>query len=355
VWRIVSEVSVSEASAADLEEWDRYARSRAPATVYHLSPWTRIFGEALGYRSWLLMARDATGAMCGMLPIYLVPGLFARRLVAVPFRDRGGPIFDTPAALAALLQRANQLARSCRASLVLKSLEPFPEAAASAGLFRHDHWVRSRMPLADLTRDGLWGRIGAKNRNMVRQAQQHGLTASCTTSQPGAAERWYRLHLQTQHRLGVPPFPARFFALMLEALAPSASIELVEVRDSAGPCAATLLLLHRDICIYGYSASSAEGRRLRANDLLLFEALALAAERKLAWFDFGSDSPSQQSLLFFKRKWGAEQQAIPVYASERIAGPDSSDARYALARGLFRAMPAALSAWIGSRLVRRFG
>lgn len=351
----MSEIHVTEASHTDLKEWDRYACSRTQATVYHLSPWSRIFGEALGYRSWLLIAKDATGAMCGMLPIYLVPGVFGRRLVAVPFRDRGGPVFDTPEALAALLQRANELARSNRASLLLKSLEPFPEAAATAGLVRQDHWVRSRMPLEALTREGLWERIGGKNRNMVRQAQQHGLTVSCTTSQPGAAERWYPLHLQTQHRLGVPPFPARFFALMLEALAPSASIELVEVRDGTRPCAATLLLLHRNICIYGYSASSAEGRRLRANDLLLFESLALAAERKLAWFDFGSDSPSQESLLFFKRKWGAEQHPIPVYTSEKIAAPDSSDARYALARGVFRAMPAALSSWIGSRVVRRFG
>lgn len=351
----MSEISVTEANGRDLEEWDRYACSREQSTVYHLSAWRRIFGEALGYRSWLLVAKDATGAMRGMLPIYLVPGVFARRLVAVPFRDRGGPVFDTPQALAALLARANELARSNRATLVLKSLEPFPETAATAGLLRYDHWVRSRMSLEALTRDSLWERIGGKNRNMVRQAQEHGLTVSCTTSQAGAAERWYPLHLQTQHRLGVPPFPARFFALMLEALAPSAGIELVEVGDGTRPCAATLLLLHGDTCIYGYSASSPEGRRLRANDLLLFESLALAVERKFAWFDFGSDSPSQESLLFFKRKWGAEQRRIPVYASAKITVQDSSDPRYALARGVFRAMPAAVFSWIGSGLVRRFG
>lgn len=339
----------------DLEEWDRYARNRAQATVYHLSRWGRIFGEALGYRSWLLMAKNPAGAVCGMLPLYLVPGLFARRLVAVPFRDRGGPVFDTPVALASLLEYAAALARRERAGLLLKSLEPLPDAAAAVGLSRHDHWVRSRMPIDGLTRDALWERVGGKNRNMVRQAQQHGLTAACTTRQPGAADRWYGLHVQTQHRLGVPPFPARFFALMLDGLAPSAGIELLEVRNGAEPCAATLLLFHRDTCIYGYSASSAEGQRLRANDLMLYEALALAVERKLAVFDFGSDSPSQESLLFFKRKWGAEQRPIPVYASGGMSVSDSSDSRYALARGVFRAMPAALSSWIGSRVVRHFG
>ena len=348
-------IHVVEARGTDLEEWDGYASRHERATVYHLSPWARIFGDALGYRSWLLMAKNDAGATCGILPLYLVSGLFGRRLVAVPFRDRGGPIFDTPDALAALLRYAGELARRERAGILLKSLEPLPEEAVASGLARRDHWVHSRMSITDLTRDALWERIGNKNRNMVRQAQARGLVAVCATREPGAAERWHALHVQTQHRLGVPPFPRRFFALMLEALAPSGSIELVEIRHSEGTCAATLLLFHRDTCIYGYSASSVEGQRLRANDLMLFEALALAAERKLTCFDFGSDSPSQESLLFFKSKWGAEQKVIPVYASQDVAIADSSDRKYALARMMFRAMPPALLSWVGSRTVRLFG
>jgi hypothetical protein len=346
---------VSEAGDAELDQWDRYARMHAGATVYHLAAWRRIFGEALGYRSRLLMARDAAGAMCGMLPLYLVPGLFDRRLVAVPFRDRGGPVFDTPDALVAMLERAGELAREERAGLLLKALDPLPHIPASADLSRHDRWVRSRLRLDGMTRDALWERLGDKNRNMVRQARHHGLVCARVSPQEGAAERWYSLHAQTQHRLGVPSFPRRFFSLMFQTLAPSDGLEMLEVRGPAGPCAATLLLFHRDTCIYGYSASSDDGRRLRANDLMLFEALALAAERRLAWFDLGSDSPSQESLLFFKRKWGAEQHPIPVYASRGVGVPDSSASTYAFARAVFRTMPQAVSTWIGSRVVRHFG
>jgi hypothetical protein len=348
-------IHVIEGRDTDLDEWNRYASSHERSTVYHLSPWARIFGDALGYRSWLLMAKNDAGATCGILPVYLVRGLFGRRLVAVPFRDRGGPVFDTPDALTALLRHTGELARRENAGVVLKSLEPFPDDAAASGLARRDHWVHSRMPIADLTRDALWERIGNKNRNMVRQAQKSGLNAVRATKEPRAAERWHALHVATQHRLGVPPFPLRFFELMLDALSPSASIEVIEIQSSEGPCAATILFFHRDTCIYGYSASTAAGQRLRANDLLLFEAIALAAERKVAWFDFGSDSPSQESLLFFKSKWGAEQNVIPMYCSPEVALTDSADAKYELARMMFRAMPPALSSWIGSRVVRFFG
>lgn len=348
-------IDVIEARDTDLDEWNRYASSHERATVYHLSQWVRIFGEALGYQSRLLMAKKDAGATCGILPLYLVRGLIGRRLVAVPFRDRGGPVFDTADALTALLRHAGELARREQAGILLKSLDPLPDEALASGLTRRDHWVHSRMPIGDLTRDALWERIGNKNRNMVRQAQNSGLTAVCATKQPDVAERWYALHVQTQRRLGVPPFPQRFFTEMLDALAPLGSIELLEIRNSAGPCAATILFFHRDTCIYGYSASSVEGQRLRANDLMLFEAIALAAERRLVSFDFGSDSPSQESLLFFKRKWGAEQNVIPVYASQDVTIADSSDAKYALARMVFRAMPPALLSSIGSRVVRLFG
>lgn len=338
-----------------LAEWDAYVRAHPASTIYHLSAWRRVFGEGFGYRAWLLAARAADGAIRGVLPLYLVRGLAARRLVAVPFRDRGGPLFDDAAALDALLAQAHALAREQHAALILKSLVPLPEVEGLKPLVRADHWTNSRMAVSGLDRKALWERVGGKNRNMVRQAEQGGLQAVLATAEGDGAARWHRLHRETQHRLGIPAFPLAFFSAMLEALRPTGGVELLEVRKDGLPVSATLLLVHGDTCIYGYSASSAQGQRARANDLMLFEALVYAAQRGLAWFDFGSDSPAQESLLFFKRKWGAEQRRIPMYASGNAAVSDSSDARYALARGVFRALPEALASWIGARLVRRFG
>lgn len=348
-------LSIQSVEGPDLAEWDAYVRAHPASTVYHLAAWRRIFGDGFGYRGWLLAARATDGTIRGVLPLYLVHGLAGRRLVAVPFRDRGGPLFDDAAALEALLVHAQALAREQRAALILKSLVPLPEVESLKLLVRVDHWTNSRMALSGLDRKALWERVGGKNRNMVRQAEQGGLQAVLATADGDGAARWHRLHRETQHRLGIPAFPLAFFSTMLDALRPAGGIELLEVRKDGLPVAATLLLVHGDTCIYGYSASSAQGQRARANDLMLCEALAHAAQRGLAWFDFGSDSPAQESLLFFKRKWGAEQRQIPLYASGDAAVSDSSDARYALARGVFRALPEAITSWIGARVVKHFG
>ena len=339
--------------------WAHYIAAHPDATVYHSLAWRAIFEHSFGYRSWLLLARDSSsGAVNGILPLYLVTSPFARRLVAVPFRDRGGPLWDSIDALNELISRAQSLAAETGAdALILKTIRPLPaEVAAIHGLVRHDHWVHSMLDLTGITEESLWHRIGPKTRNMIRQAQRNGLEGRVVIPDDSTVERWHRLHIITQKRLGIPPFPLHFFSAMARKLRSTGNIELVEVCRGNKACAATILLINRNVCIYGYSASSNEGQHLRANDLMLHSALKLALDRGLASFDFGSDSPTQQSLIFFKRKWGATQAKIPTYISGAGAAlNDSSDRCYALARSVLHRMPNVVLRHLVSRFTRYFG
>jgi CelD/BcsL family acetyltransferase involved in cellulose biosynthesis len=341
-----------------LADWDAYVDAHPDATPYHRSDWCRIFEEGLGYRGFLLLARDEAGSVSGVLPLYRVRGLCRPRLVAVPFRDRGGPLWSNEPAFTALLDAATQLAaRHGAGTLVLKTLRPFPDGpAAAARLVRRDHWVHSILSIDDVDEAQLWKQVGAKTRNMIRQGREQGLACRLAGHGADAGRRWHALHLATQRRLGVPPFPRRFFEAMFAAPGARDGIALLEVHRNGHPLAATILLLHGDTCIYGYSASSEEGQRARANDLMLFEAILHAVSRRKRVFDLGSDSPRQESLLFFKRKWGATQTRIPTYSHGPSAAPaDSSDARYALARAVFRRLPLPLLEAAGRHLTPFLG
>jgi hypothetical protein len=74
-------------------------------------------------------------------------------------------------------------------------------------------------------------------------------------------------------------------------------------------------------------------------------------------FDLGSDSPTQESLLFFKRKWLAIQAPVPIYGFEGDdhAITDSSDPRYAFARKAFALLPTGVLDKTGSMLTKYFG
>lgn len=353
---VVERLDDSRVTAA---AWNAYVESHADSTIYHLFAWRRIFERSFGYRSWLLIARnDSDGTIRGVLPLYRVQGLFGRRLVSVPFRDRGGLLWSTPEAFQALIAEARKVALEAGASSVtLKTITPYPQQLVeSASLREHQHWIHSAVDLRDLTADALWQRIGDKNRNMVRQAQRGGLHCALLPREESSIRRWYELHVATQKRLGVPPFPLGFFTRLSAELEPHQTA-IFGVSAGGQLVAATILLLHGKTAIYGYSASGAGGQQHRANDLMLHTVMLWLIEHDYHYFDMGSDSPRQESLLFFKRKWLGAQRPIPYYYWGVDTPPivDSSDNIYRLARALFSRLPTPVLKIVGSKITGFFG
>jgi hypothetical protein len=350
---VSSFVSKAPASPQDWAEWDGFARGHRDASIYHLSDWARVLKRGFGYESRGLAIRDENGRIAAIAPMFEVKGFLGRRLVGVPFRDRGGVLSATPESERAAYAAARQLALDARVSrLVLKSCEsPSEEIARGVGFSVSRYWVHSVMPLGQ---GDLWQRIGKKNRNMVRQAQKSGLTVEWRRGAEHV-EAWYRLHRATQSRLGVPVFPRALFEAILDEGREWARLLIVAGPD--GPAAGALFFEFAGRYIYGYSASTRFGQEHGANDLMLFEALRRAEESGARWFDFGSDSPKQASLLAFKRKWGAEPSlttvfSIPASSEERS---DSSSGLYSRVRGLGRRLPAPLWAALTTPFVRRLG
>jgi len=353
-----SAIAIAEVSdvPADVEAWTAYVERHAGATVYHRLAWRRIFGEAFGYRSWMLLARAPAGTV-GALPLFLVRAPWGSRLVAVPFRDRGGPLWDTPDAFHALVEDARRIARVHRAaSLELKTTTAYPdELVRQQTLRERRYWINSVVDLQTLHADTLMAALGQKVRNMVRQAEKEGLRADLVVPDAAVARAWYEVYLRTQRKLGLPPFPRRFFELMFDELGRVGALRVCLVRAGGATVAACVILLNRREAIYGYSASDPQAASMRPADFMLFHALQWLLRNGYTRFDLGSDAPSQESLLFFKRKWLATQTPIPVYSRGAAAHSDSSALRYRLLRAVVRKLPLAVVGSLGPRVVRYFG
>lgn len=354
------EVTSVGADSDDLIGWRQYIASHPDSTVYHSLAWRTIFERSFGYRSWLLLARDTgSGAVQGILPLYLVASPFARRLVSVPFRDRGGPLWDTPGAFRALIAEAKRIAVKLEVkSIELKSVKPYPkELTDQHDLVERLYWIHSSVELGGRNVDNCCEGIGPKTRNMIRQAQNQGLTFDDSANAPACLDDWYRLHLLTQKHLGLPPFPRVFFETMLRELGRESACVVFRVRSAQETVAATILLLHKNCAIYGYSASNTRLRQYRPNDLMFFGTIRWLVRNGYAQFDLGSDAPSQSGLLFFKRKWLAAQCEVPSYsfgaADHELS--DSSAGRYALLRKGFRILPLAITPAVGRLITRYFG
>lgn len=350
-------VSISE---NEFELWQHYVSQHPLATTYHHLAWRTIFEQGFGYHSWYLLAQEVSeGRVVGCLPLFLVSSPFSRRLVAVPFRDRGGIIWSTPEAFIALLDKAKWIANQVNADfLEIKSIQPYPANLVQAHHLQESfYWVTSQVNLQNIDIEEFWAKIGAKTRNMIRQAEQAHLTFQDTTHLPDSLTIWYRLHLVTQKRLGLPPFPLKFFRHLLQELAQTNGVKLFVVWHNNKPLAATIVLLHQQTGIYGYSSSDPAAQLLRPNDFMLFNTIKWLIEREFTVFDMGSDAPNQKGLLFFKKKWLAQQNPIPVYTFGQVNSSrvDSSDPRYALFRQGFRFLPTGLLRLTGNLITKYFG
>ncbi len=92
------------------EEWDAFTRAQTACTHFHLYGWNTVIARVFGHECPYLVARDETGALCGVLPLVRVKSLlFGHYLVSMPFLNYGGPLGDE-LAVQALAAAAGELA-----------------------------------------------------------------------------------------------------------------------------------------------------------------------------------------------------------------------------------------------------
>jgi hypothetical protein len=94
----------------DGDAWDRFVRSSPDGTVFHLSAWKRIVTDVFRHTPHYLLAIEGD-EIRGALPLFEVRGLLTGRvLISTPYAAYGGLCGTDPAARAALLARARELA-----------------------------------------------------------------------------------------------------------------------------------------------------------------------------------------------------------------------------------------------------
>ena len=92
--------------------WDAYVRAHDAATVYHLGAWAAILRRAYGFRPRYLASEEA-GRLTGVLPLMRKKGIVSdARLRSIPVFSYGGPLGDSPAEEAALLDSGTRRRRA---------------------------------------------------------------------------------------------------------------------------------------------------------------------------------------------------------------------------------------------------
>jgi FemAB-related protein (PEP-CTERM system-associated) len=341
------------APLADAAAWDAYVAAHPDATPFHTRAWCEAITKATGHRCHLVTARDAHGALTGLVPLHHVRSpLFGQALVGSGFAVDGGLLADDAAVADTLATGAADLARALGVPSVELRGGPLPEG---------EGWRREDDVYAGFTRDLAADdeaellAVPRKQRAEVRKALAGDL--SVTTGRDAAERRdHYRIYATSVRNLGTPVFPKALFDAVLDAFGEDADI--LTVRADGRPVASVLSLYWRGTVMPYWGGGTAEARGLRANELMYFALMGHARARGCTRFDFGR-SKLGTGPFAYKKNWGFEPRPL-TYArwlapgeAPRDTNPNS--AKYRLQVDLWKKLPLWAANRIGPMIARGLG
>jgi CelD/BcsL family acetyltransferase involved in cellulose biosynthesis len=329
----------------DDPRWLELVRAAPQSLPFHQPAWARLLAECYGYRPFVVALENGAGLAAG-IPVLEVPTLVGgKRWVALPFTDHCAPLaeHDVNGSLVRALDNARRAAAVSKLEVraPLDGTDVFGDVAGVLHVLD-----------VDPDPDAAFDNFKAPVRRHVRKAERSGVTVRRGTTAADLTEVFYRLHVQTRRRQGVPVQPRRFFRLLWErVLEPGGGFVLVA---SAGgeDVAAAVFLAGNGTVIYKYGASDERAWPLRPNHVLFSHAIRWASENGYRAFDFGRTELAQDGLRAFKAGWGARELPLQ-YAVLADEDPGRSSGRLdAVVQRVIRSSPQWVCRGVGELLYR---
>lgn len=284
--------------------WGEFVARQPSATPFHHPDWGRLIANCYGFRAFAVATSDATGDIRAGLPVIEVHHLRGEpKWVTLPFTDYCPPLLPAPQEetdLLCALQRASKAAGIRRVE-VRAPLKGAPSVSHAA--FRH-------VIALDSDPAAVYASFRSSVRRHIQQARRAGVTIRRAERPEDLVDTFYRLHLRTRRRFGVPVQPRRFFRMLWESMIRTGLGSVLIAEASAQPLAAEVFLSWNGTMISKYSASDERAWSLRANNLLTWHLIKTACEQGSRWLDFGRTDSDNEGLRFFKRSWGAAEESL---------------------------------------------
>ena len=293
----------------DDPDWSRLVARHPGATCFHQPAWATVIAACYRFRAFAVVRRDAAGGVVAGLPLVEVrrPG-GPRRWICLPFTDECGPLATAEGAAATLLRAADDLRRRLRvADLVVRHAVPVPEFSARAVAVTHR--LALRVPA-----DGTPPRRRGSVRRAIAGAERAGVRVRFGDRRSDLLEEFYRLHVHTRRRQGVPVQPRRYFELLWAGMIEPGNGVVALAEQDGAVIAGAVFLTGGETVTYKYGASDERFWPVRPNHAVMAAAIAWAVDQDFAWFDFGRSDLDNPGLIRFKETWGATTEPL-TYAS----------------------------------------
>jgi glycosyltransferase involved in cell wall biosynthesis len=308
---------------ADLsEEWESVVRSSPDAWLYHSFDEQLLLEEAWGVEthSFLVATRG--------VPVAIVP---LQRHRKNAFLDStamgpGGPALVnglTSQEVDEILSTVFQHIRATLQRLKSSGIQGAHIFLPPQSYRSLEHWQTKDHPLLRFgledistqtaiidfdgkTLDNVFRDVRENHRRGIRNAQKAGVVVVPSVTSADVDE-YYRLHIETYQRTGVPPHPVEYFRGIEKYFVSTGRAMMLFAVFNGQPIAAMNIANFKETALYWTGANAAEGLRLGAGKLLMWEAIERAYLLGLRWFEVGE--------VFVDSKAGTKHAGLTMHKS----------------------------------------
>jgi hypothetical protein len=287
--------------------WDHVVALHRDAGCFHTSAWAKVLHQTYNHQPFYLQV-SRRRRLAALIPLMEVRSLFTgRRGVCLPFSDTCEPLIFDAEATGFVKDRLVRFAQERRwRHLEIRGGKFFQLGARPAMRF-YGHTLDLRGAGEELL-----SRFDSAVRRAIRKAERSDLSAVIVRNRQAMGD-FYRLHVQTRRRHGLPPQPASFFLNIYEHIVKSGLGFIVVAQRGPRPIAAAIFFRFRRNALYKYGASDKRFQALRANNLVMWQGIQFLARNGAEKLHFGRTEQGNEGLRRFKLSWNAQEETIDYF------------------------------------------
>ena len=287
--------------------WDHLVALHRDAGCFHTSAWAKVLQQTYNHHPFYL--RFSRGRrLTALVPLMEVRSPFTgRRGVCLPFSDTCEPLIFDRDAVDLVRDRVVRFAQERRwKHLEIRGGKLFQPASSSAATF-YGHTLDLRRHVDELSE-----RFDSPVRRAIRKAERSNVSVLVGRSRQAVGD-FYRLHVQTRRRHGLPPQPTSFFLNIYEhIIKPGLGFTVLAQRDSR-PIAAAVFFRFGKNALYKYAASDKRLQEFRANNLVMWQGIQFLLCNGVEKLHFGRTECENDGLRRFKLSWDTQEEIINYY------------------------------------------
>lgn len=331
-------------------QWDELLLRQSSYSFFHSAPWARVLSESYRYRPLYFTSIDR-GNIRALIPLMEIKSILTgRRGVGLPFTDYCEPILEEENCRTAMNELIQFGKKAGWDSIEIRPGNGFTPGFPSSSSYS--------VHTLDLTPgfDRLFKNFGDAAKRNIRKSIREGVRVHVDTTAESLAS-FYQLNCRTRKEHGLPPQPYSFFKKIHEHVI-ARNLGFVALSSFKGrEIAGAVYFYSREKTIYKYGASLRSYQHLRANNLVMWEAIQLCVQKGQKSLCFGRTDLEHAGLRKFKAGWGGDEKIIDYYKYDIKKGDFVKSRSWGSGfhTAVYRCMPVSWLKILGRILYRHVG